>query len=407
MSYMRDVDNARLDTLHVSRRVVPNTVALLGASIAEMGGGGGVGIYDTPIPSPFTRADGFLPWANAALGGRLTLVKNAGVGGQRSDQILARVTDVTELPVLPGYCILPDCASNDLLQSVPSATIINNLGLITDALQDVGIVPIICTVLPIAGTTAHLLRQAEVNQWIRDRANQPGFIVCDWAGRWANPTTGGPKTGFDTGDGVHPTALGAGAIGKVLADAIAPVLPGSVLLGSHNLDQLTSNLNPMMVGSGGVAGAFTSGPVATNWNTLGSAGGLTCAKEARTDGMGGDWQVLTITGSGQFFLYSDVAGGAVAGQKWQTSMEFTDADFSGITNCQVIVQCGPGAGTQSGYGLYQAGPSALTTDITDGVIPGPVFTVPVGGPTNLRTMLIFQGSAGSIRVGRFRTRRVT
>lgn len=386
----------------------PNTVAILGASIAEMAGGGGAGVYDTAIASPYTRADGYFPWANASLGGRLTMVKNAGVGGERSDQILARVTDVTNLATLPGYCILSDMASNDLLQSVASATIIANVSAICDALQAKGITIVICTVLPLAGTNAHLQRQAEVNRWIRDRVGQPGFIVCDWAARWTDPTTVVPRTGLST-DGTHPTALGAGAIGKVLADAIRPHLGGSIHLASHNLDQLTSNLNPMMVGTGGTASTGTSGSVATNWTTLRGTGSgtLTAAKVARTDNIGGEWQSLTLAGGGgQFFLYSDVASGAVAGQKWQTEMEFINADFSGITNCQVVCQDGPGTGTQSCYALYQAGPSALTPDITAGVLRTPVFTVPSGGPANLRTMLIFQGTAGSIMVSRFRTRRI-
>lgn len=386
--------------------VQPNTVALLGASISNMGGGTGVGIYDTPVASPLTRVDGFFAWANVSLGGRLTLTKNAGVNGNTSAQILARVTDVTNLAVLPGYCILADCASNDLIANTASATIITNLQAICDALQAKGITVVICTVSPIAGTTAHMQRQEEVNRWIRDRVGQPGFIVCDWAARWADPTTAGPKTGFAT-DGVHPTPVGAGALGRVLADAMRPHLGGSVLLASHNLDQLAVNLNPMMVGTSGTASTGTSGSVATNWITLrgSGAGTLTAAKVARADGIGGEWQQVTLAGGGgQFFLYSDVAAAGISGEKWQAEMEFEAADFSGITDCRVVVEALTSG--QSGLGLYQLTPTALPTDISSGVIRTPVFTVPAGGPFGLRTMLVFQGTAGSIKVSRFRTRKV-
>jgi lysophospholipase L1-like esterase len=385
----------------------PNTVAILGASIAEMAGGVGVGVYDTAVASPFTRADGYFTWANMSLGGRLTMVKNAGVGGQRSDQILARVTDVTNLSVLPGYCILSDAASNDLVQSIPSATIVTNLDAICDALQAKGITVVICTSLPLAGNAAHLLRQEEVNTWIRGRATQPGFIVCDWAARWTDATTAGPKTGFAT-DGIHPTPLGAGAIGKVLADALRPYIGGSVLLPSHNLDGLAVNVNPMMVGTAGTVSTGTTGQAADNWTTLrgSGAGTMAGAKVARTDGVGGAWQSLTLAGGGgQFFLFSDVAGAAVAGTKWQTEMEFDAADFTGITNCRLVVEALTSG--QSGYGIYQIAATALPTDVVSGVIRTPVFTVPAGGPFNLRTMLIFQGTAGSIRVSRIRTRKIT
>ena len=392
---------ARIAALLAYKRIQPNTVALLGASIANMGGGDLVGT------SPLTRADGFFPWANASLGGRLTLVKNAGVGGNTSAQILARVTDVTGLATMPGYCILPDCATNDLVAGTASATIITNLQAICDALQAKGITVVICTVLPIAGNAAHVQRQEEVSRWIRDRSEQPGFIVCDWAARWGDPTTVGPKAGYST-DGVHPTPVGAGAIGRVLAEALRPHLGGSIELASHNLDQLTINLNPMMVGTGGTASTGTSGSVATNWTTLrgSGAGTLAASKVARNaiDGIGGEWQKLELAGGGgMFFLYSDVAAAAISGQKLQAELEFEAADFSGITDFRLVVENLAGAG---GFGLYQLTPAALPVDISSGLLRTPEFTVPAGGPFTARTMLLLQGTAGSVKVSRFRTRKV-
>jgi lysophospholipase L1-like esterase len=373
-----------------------------------MGGGQGAGTYDTPTTSPLTRADGFFPWANISLGGRLTLSKNAGVGGNTSAQILARITDVTGLAAMPGYCILADCASNDLIANTASATIITNLQAICDALQAKGITVVLCTVLPIAGTSAHVQRQEEVNRWIRGRDGLPGFIICDWAARWADPTTGGPKTGFAT-DGIHPTPLGAGAIGRVLAEALRSRIGGSIELASQNLDQLHINLNPMMVGTSGTASTGTSGQVATDWIALrGSGSGtMACSKVARNpiDGVGGEWQKIELAGGGgAFFLYSDVASAGISGQKLQVELEFEEADFSGITDFRITCDTLAGA---AGLGLYQLAASALPVDISSGVIRSPeTFTIPVGGPFTIRTLLYIQGTAGSAKVSRFRTRKV-
>lgn len=401
-------DAATKNYVDAFKRQPPNTVAVLGASIANMAGGGGVGVYDTAVASPYTRADGYFTWANMALGGRLTLVKNAGVSGETTAQILARVTDVTNLAVLPGYCIVSDAGTNDLSASTASATIISNLNSIYNALVAKGITVVATTILPLAGDQAHRQRQEEVNDFIRSRSQQPGFVLCDWAARWADASTGGPKTGFST-DGIHPTPVGAGAMGKWLADALQPLITGNVQLASHNLDGLSSNLNPMMVGTAGtLSGAGVSGQVADSWTaSRGSGTGtMDCTKIPRVDGVGGEWQRLTIfNGGGQFFFFQDVTNGAVAGEKWQSELDFELADFSGITNCYLFSQVL--STSQQNTALYQVSPTQLPADVSAGVIRTPVMTVAAGATANLRTILVFQGTSGTIKFSRFRTKKVS
>lgn len=402
---------ARDTAIAAKPRLQPNTVALLGDSITYFNGSG-AGVYDTPVTVPYHHSQGFFTWANIALGGRLTLTRQAGVAGNTSAQVLARITDITGLAVMPGYCVVM-AGTNDMLNGVASATTIANLTAIHDALIAKGITVVACTMPYVwSATSAYLLAQAEVNDWIRDQATKPGIIVCDWAGRFANDNGDGtPKTGYTT-DGVHPTPVGAAILGRQLADAIRFRVAGSPLgLASTNIEPTNALANGLMIGTSGTLNTGAAGSFATSWiagRTAGT-GTITGSKVARVDGMPGSWQQLSISGSSgaTFLMYQDVSPAGIApGHKYIAEMEFegfvpTDIKKFTLTLAQV------GAGGAGGYALAEASGATLVypSEIPAGVMRTPVVTLN-GTPTGLRTSVDLIGTDGSVRVARIRLRRV-
>lgn len=382
------------------------TVALFGDSYFSTDGVG-QGVYDTQVNSAYNHAQGIFTWANASLGGRLTLVRNAGVAGNTTAQMLARVSNVTDLAVVPDYCIVLG-GTNDMLTDVVSATTISNLTAIYEALHEKRITVVACTTPPVfSATQSRRLAQDEVNNWIRSRRESPGFIVCDWAGRWADADVGGARTGLST-DGVHPTALGAGALGKMLADAMRPYLGGSLSsLPAQNADETNAMLNGMMTGTGGGLGAGAAGSLATSWLAARQTGTgtLTLAKVARTDNIAGEWQSFTLSGtSSTYIMYQDRLTIAAAGQKWLAECEFDSlAPAGGMT--RFVLQIA--SGSANAFTLYQGlgVGQAYPTDVAAGVIRTPPMVVT--NSTTIQTGITLEGTGGSVRVSRIRARRIS
>lgn len=425
MAYMRDADGNRLDDIQVEQRlddneaaivaktsVRPNTIALLGDSITWYNGAG-EGIYDTPLSIPYHLAQGYFTWANAALGGRLTLVRQAGTPGNTTAQILARITDITELPVLPGYCFVMG-GSNDMLTDIPSATSIANLDAIYDALIAEGIT-VVAAVSPYIWQSPivnpnRLQAQGETNQWVREQANRAGVIVCDWAAQFANDNGDGtPKTGFTT-DGVHPTIVGAARLGKVLADTLRPYVGGSVSLMATNIDPVNVLANGLLTGTAGTLGTGAAGQFATSWTAARTAGAgtLTGAKTTpRSDGVAGAWQSLSIAGGdGTFSMWQDVTPvGFAAGQTWEAEMEFDSLVPTDIRKFTLTI-----AGLGGGGGAYACNGTAGDLLVYSADVPAGVLRTPpviINSPaTGIRVSVDLVGSSGSVRVSRIRLRRV-
>lgn len=146
---------------------------------------------------------------------------NAGISGNRTDEMLARIgTDVVahspDITVVQG-------GGNDITQGRSSAQVIASLSGIYDALEAAGSRIIATTVLPSVNmdTAGEQTAIGEVNAWVRAH-------YSDWSGAyladWNPPMTDGvdewvPHVGY-TSDGVHPDTDG----GVVMAGVLSPVL---------------------------------------------------------------------------------------------------------------------------------------------------------------------------------------
>lgn len=166
----------------------------------------------------------WLRWADPD--GRFELLANAGVPGERTDQILARV-DADVVAHHPGWATVL-AGTNDISQDIGAEPIIFNLTRIYDALEAADIDFVAVTIPPLVMMTPERVATHEtVNAWLRDRveADWPGAVLGDWS---AALSTGGdgisPADGFFP-DGVHFSAAGAQAGGTALAPVFAAI-PG-------------------------------------------------------------------------------------------------------------------------------------------------------------------------------------
>lgn len=378
MGYMRDASGRRLDALTVGPR--DNTIVWLGDSIP--GNGGGIGTVNPT--SNYSR--GFWVWALNFLGQRLRTLANAGIGGQRSDEILARLfTDVIALR--PGWCHV-QAGTNDIAQGISLATIQANLAAMWDALDRAGIRVITGTVPPRASYTGNQRAQGELlNAWIKDQGRRRrNLVVVDYHSVlvFTSSTTsvsGGyaPGLNFDT---IHPSTVGAAAMGKLLADTIAPLIPPAAFLASSEGDATNLIANGRFGTTGG-----NGAVIGNNWGVSSSAGTLTYSKVPRTDGVYGSWQSINLStvASASFLLSSNatVGAGLAVGDTISAALEYqlSGLDTAGTAgqHCFYLTLTtydGASFGAGSTDLVYQA--ETFPTWDRKGVLRTPPIVVPAG-----------------------------
>lgn len=161
---------------------VARTLVVIGDSITEQGG--------MLTASPHRNTTSFWTWGLNLLGQRLDLLANLGVGGQRTDEILARIANAVALA--PGWMHVL-AGTNDVGQDVPTATSTANLTAIYDAVQSAGIRLIVGTIPPRTTASAgQKERAAALNQWIREEASRRvGVILVDYEAALTDQGTGG------------------------------------------------------------------------------------------------------------------------------------------------------------------------------------------------------------------------
>jgi len=272
------------------------------------------------------RDRGFWNWANARLGRRFTLLHNAGVGGERTDQILARI-DADVIAYSPGWCFELS-GTNDMIQGVTVATAKANRLAIWNKILAAGIKLVVGTIPPYSAVGATAGQQAfiaEFNSWVRAQASVLPILVVDYYSVVVSPTGTGWAYGTTDNDGIHPDRAGCAAMGRLLADAIAPLTaPNDTLISSNSDANLL--VNGMMDGntSGGATG------YAITYRGGGSVA-PTASKVARTDGRPGEWQQLVVAPGNELsgaFIYKKT-GAATPGQVVYADCEIEmDADIS-------------------------------------------------------------------------------
>jgi len=201
---------------------VPARIVTLGDSIVQQGGAAAVTSGYSGI--------GFFPYCNEALSNAYEWRTNAGVGGDTTAMMLARIATV--LSENPAWvCVMGGV--NDITSDViATSTTIANLTAIFDAVLAANARLIACVILPTTsfGTAQ---RKADVdtdNTAIRAyAASHSPVVLCDWWASWSDPNVNGgysPFAGY-TSDGKHPSATGASVMGAYLAGVTNAVKPGT------------------------------------------------------------------------------------------------------------------------------------------------------------------------------------
>lgn len=332
----------------------PNTVALIGDSITEicLSLNGTQNAYGSFY---WYNSRGYWAWLAAFLRWRLRPVKFAGVSGEQSAAIAARFgADV--ISYRPGWCILL-CGTNDVKANTPLSTLQANVVAMLDAARAANIRMVVMTIPPLSSATSQQLATIHsYNMWLKGLTfsrDQPPIVVDihpalsdgGAADDWITP-----GTVKYTHDGTHPAAWGAARMGRMLADAISPLLPAVDPLGFSAADNVArGNLhpNPGLTGtSGGLANGVTgTSPTSVDvrsqdFTTL--AGTVvsslvtpTWSTDPAGDRSGAQWhQVRVTTAASAVAVYArDVTlADFTAGDRVRAECEFDmDGDWSSVT----------------------------------------------------------------------------
>lgn len=393
------------------------TFVIAGDSITH-NTGDRTGLHDPGYGSAdknFLFAQGYWSWFAARLDARPVLLRNAGLGGDDIDGLTSRLTDQV-LAYNPGWCIV-NIGTADVAGGDTYATITGKLATVFDRVRSAGIRLVATTILPRTSFTATQLQVCyRVNEWIRDYGDtEPGTVLVDWHTLMADPSDGAPRTGM-TLDGTHPSVSGAARMGKMLADAIGPMIGGARTLAPSAADDYQLIANPFLTGTAGTAGTDVTGDVADSWTVQrqGSvSSAIVASKVARTDGMPGEWQQVALT-SGRSLT---IQGRFSKGTGWDTGdqvyaeCEFErDDDWSGI---EVFALRLSANGDTSIAGEVLGGSNLLSEDgfvPMSGVLRTPPFTV-TESATGLTPKVDFGASdasacTGTLRLGSFALRKV-
>lgn len=358
----------------------------------------------------------------------LDVVNNAGVAGNTTAQMLARIqTDV--LAYNPDYVTLWG-GTNDGLGTIASAdSAYANMVSIMQILTARGI-----RVFLISETTgAPPLRTTPfpaIVQYYNDKlrayaASRKGIDYWDFNSVLTDPTNvnGYSKSGY-TRDGLHLSALSASAVGKaVVAPALlklglqnVAVLPFSQVDGLGNNSYVTQALSNVMCvnGSGGANGSGHTGTLPANWASSG-AHAVTHSVIARADGFGNDIQAaITASAAGSYYLNSTIgAGRIVPGGTYVVEGAFEVDNPTALYRLGIALQVYVGA-TLYTYGVGQQVQSPNAGDgmgaVSKGVFRSRLAAIPASlVPTSLQLSVscgFSAAGAATVRVGRLGVRRV-
>jgi len=307
----------------IPRMGVP-LIGILGDSIAELQS-------SNTSTARYTSSTGMVNWACTLLHGRLAFnpAHNFGVGGERSDQILARTDAAIAAFVAAGvkFCFI-SAMTNDVFQKRAPALALADGIMIPERVRDAGITPLLNTIMPRtfdtlatgAERTTARNQQCWINAELRKWAlTAPGIILIDLVRPVTDPASavGEPLGGATNPEGLtfdrlHPTPRLGFIGGKKIAAALDPFLPPRVVSYQTSIDAFHATENPngnkltngKLAGNTGTDGTGATGDFATGWTASRNTGVTATvdgAKVIETDPDGGadtEWQRMVVSASG-------------------------------------------------------------------------------------------------------------
>ena len=234
------------------------------ADLSALRGNGFVALGDSISTAADVGAGGAgygCAWPHMACGlsmQRLSFAGNAGVAGQKASQILARVPDVIAL----GPRIVTVLSGTNDLSSTTFASWSASIQSTASQLRAAGIRVVLCTIPP-QGTTTYLSTTITWNNWLRHYALSNGFDLLDFFTLLVDPATGMYKSGYDSGDGLHPSQTAHIVIANYVVASLSTTSAFSPIQARLNTGD-TANLiaNPLLL---------NGTPTPTSWTPGGTA----------------------------------------------------------------------------------------------------------------------------------------
>lgn len=363
-----------------------NTIIIDGDSIA--------GLTSTTwatILSGGTSSGAFI-WGNVMLNGYFKLVAEVGVGGERTDQLLSRLTDSL---IIDGKYIHFIIGKNDVEQGIDTSVTIANLEEIFRQSIKAGKIVVASTIIPGSNDTdLESQKIITINKWIKNqRSVLKNFIVVDYYKAMINKTTGLAKINY-TYDGIHPSSVGAYYMGKEFKTELALFASGSNhLLPTSNANDSTQLLtnNLFINNSSGLATGY------------GKTGTYCTASIDET----GEYikQVLTITSSASAssFYYNNTTADftSLIGESIFGAIEYEITEVTNIEYFDFWIECRTGSTViLAKYAIHQLAGQGITfeDEKSKGVLVTTDLIIPTG--TN-RIMCWFETKmVGTIKLSR-------
>ncbi len=140
-------------------------------------------------------------------------VIDKGKGGDSTYGMLARF-DTDVIANHPQFVVI--CAGTAALgQGAGPQQIQSNIVKMCDLAAANGIKPVLCTIPPRSDNNGVYMQSvSEFNAWVKTYANAQGYSVIDFYDLLNNPVNSGHYVAqYNSGDGIHPSALGYQAMG--------------------------------------------------------------------------------------------------------------------------------------------------------------------------------------------------
>lgn len=319
------------------------------------------------------------------------LVINAGVSGERSDQILARIT--TEIvPAGVDVCVINSCFWNDVGQGYTTSFTQANIAAMCALLLANNILPVLCTPSPDAitgGTSARKLYMSTMAAWVRWYGRQNGYPVVDYLSGLIDTATGAMSSTYNLDNSVHPTPAGFKVMGTALAtvlDELAGRRATAAALYATDATDLLGGVGLFLSGSG----------TGTGWTATTPSGGT---NSLVTDGavLGQMQQLAAVATAGNYYVDTANFTGWSAGDLLELSGIMT---FDGGTSLPRLRFVYGGSPSPNNYLNFE--PRAA---ITRGRFKM-VQQVPAGATTN-KVRFQMQNGTGIASIGQLAVRNLT
>lgn len=210
------------------------------------------------------------------LGNSVRVVKNAGISGNRADQMLARIeTDV--LPFKSDWVFF-NCGINDFFGLDRALTDVQTdvITIIERLLSD-GRKILVFNCPPQVSTrsnftSAKAKKAAQYNNWLaRYTSTLRGVKLVDIYSpfvNWADTTNGGGIADFFAGDGIHLSTLGEIVASEQAISALNGAISQDLTLLNSPTDAGIAGDEGLFIGTTGANGTSSSGQVATGYTSL-------------------------------------------------------------------------------------------------------------------------------------------